>query len=244
MSLCHPEDGTVSCGSCCGLFNLKLTTQKYKDLLNERTLLFKDSVDFSLRHTVAAYRQTREATESSFLKHDEMTYNCPYLGYVDQKFSKIGCLIHPIFSGDPKSQNFSFYGTSICQAYDCKNKDHTHSKKLEAIFRLVAKDSIDFSHLASDHILIFVIESWLTKKGWSISEGFKEFEPLLIEIFKSRLASKDRFFPTSFEIRYSNFASESEVYDYLYEVLGGDQKLNIIEKMKKALARELNSHQG
>jgi hypothetical protein len=237
LSLCHPEDGTVSCGTCCGLFNLKLDTQGYKKLLSERTNLFKTNVDFNIRHTVASYRQTREVTESSYIKNDEMTYNCPYLGYVDKASSKIGCMIHPIFTGDPKSQNFSFYGTSICQAYDCKNKEHLAADLLESIFRKVASDSVDFSHLASDHILIFVIESWLSKKGWSLSEGLFIFDSLVKEILISRLKAKEKCFPTSFEIRYSNFADESEIYEYLLGVLCDENKNEVISKMKKAPAR-------
>jgi len=238
LSLCHPADGSVSCGSCCGLFNLKLDATGYKNILTERTNLFRKSVDFSIRHTIASFRQTREQIENTITKHDEMTYNCPYLGYVDQHFSKIGCMIHPIFTGDPKSQNFSFYGTSICQSYDCKNKEHILTDLLENVFLKVAKDSIEYSHLASDHILVFVLEVWLTRKGWSFSEGIKVFETLLMDIFLSRMKGKEKFYPTSFEIRYSNFTTDQEIYEYLDRVLCDGKKDQILSEMKKAPARE------
>jgi len=233
LSLCHPDEGSVSCGACCGLFNLKLDTNGYKTLLSERTLNFHSSVNFNERHTIAAYRQDREKIEQSFLKNDETTYNCPYLGYVDKKSSKIGCMIHPIFTGDPKSQNFSIYGTSICQAYDCKNKEHLASTLIESFINRVARDSVEYSHLASDHILFFVIQNWLSIKSWSLSEGFLKFESLILEILELRLKKISKYFPTSFEIRFENFISEEEIYSYFYELLGED----MTAKMKNAPAR-------
>lgn len=220
------------------MFNLKLDAKGYKNLLTERTEYFKSSVNFEIRHTVAAYRQTRESIESNFTKNDEMTYNCPYLGYVDETQSRIGCMIHPIFTGDPKSQNFSFYGTSICQAYDCKNKEHIAGDLIEDLIRKVSCDSIEFSHLASDHILIYHIEAWLRMKGWSLSEGLRVFETLVLDVFRSRLQNLEKFYPTSFEIRYANANSESDVYEFLGKVLSvGDQE-RILSEMKKAPARE------
>ncbi len=224
--MCHPSDGQVSCGACCGLFNLKLKPREYKDLLLERTLEFKSKVDYNTRYTVAAYRQNRESIEAKYKKQDEMTYNCPYLGYVDDSNSKIGCMIHPIFTGDPKSQNFSFYGTSICQGYDCKNKEHIASSLIESLILKVAKSSIEFSHLASDHILIFALEKWLSFKGWSISEGIEKMESLLIKILQLRLYVEDSFYPTSFEIRYEQFLDESDVYKLIEDYAS----MNAIEK--------------
>ncbi len=238
MSLCHPEDGSVSCGACCGLFNLKLDTNGYKQVLTERTHFFKKSVNFNIRHSIPVYRKDRENIESSIERKDEMTYNCPFLGYVDFEEKKIGCMIHPIFTGDPKSQNFSFYGTSICQSYDCKNKEHPSEKLLENFFQKITNDSIEYSHLASDHILVYVIESWLRQKGWNISEGFTVYSELLEKIFILRLESKKNFYPTSFEIRYSNFLEEPEIYEYLAGVLEGENKESILSEMKKAPARE------
>lgn len=238
MSLCHPSLGSVSCGACCGLFNLKLDVKGYKNLLTERTNYFKSSVKFEIRHTVAAFRQTRESIESTYTKNDEMTYNCPYLGYVDEAQSRIGCMIHPVFTGDPKSQNFSFYGTSICQAYDCKNKENIATDLIEDLIRKVSNDSIEFSHLASDHILIYLLESWLGLKGWSLSEGIQVFEKMVLDVLKSRLKKMENFYPTSFEIRYSNVKSESEVYDSLSHMLNVEDQERILTEMKKAPARE------
>ncbi len=198
MSLCHPSNGSYSCGACCGLFNLDMKPEGIKNLLAQRTSQFKESVDFKVRHTVAEFRQNRERIESELSKKDETTYNCPFLGYVENE--KIGCMIHPIYTGDPKSQNFSFYGASICQGYDCKNKERPTARVWEEFFVKLATTSVEYSHLASDHILIGYLELWIQSKGYSLAEGLEILEPEILRILKKRLESLESFYPTSFEI--------------------------------------------
>lgn len=165
-----------------------------------------------------------------------MTYNCPFLGYVNRDGKKIGCMIHPIFTGDPKSQNFSFYGASICQAYDCKNKEHELALLWEDLFVKVAEDSVQFSHLASDHILIYAIEKWIGFKNWNMEEGILRFQELIVSLFRIRLQRIANFNPTSFEVRYDSFPEESSVYVFLRENLG-EGFYDLEEEMKKSPAR-------
>ncbi|WP_411823740.1 hypothetical protein [Leptospira sp. 'Mane'] len=236
MSLCHPDKGNVSCGACCGLFNLELDANGYKNLLQSRTDEFQSNVNFAIRHTFPAFRQSREKIESSIRKKDEMTYNCPFLGYVNRDGKKIGCMIHPIFTGDPKSQNFSFYGASICQAYDCKNKEHELALIWEDMFVKVSEDSVQFSHLAADHILIYAIERWIGFKNRSMEEGISIFEDLILSLFRLRLKQIPNHNPTSFEVRYDSFPEEESVYVFLRERLGGNFS-DLEEEMKKAPER-------
>ncbi|GBF51761.1 hypothetical protein LPTSP4_32990 [Leptospira ryugenii] len=219
MSLCHPGDPQVSCGSCCGLFNVKLSVDGYKALLTERTNEFQTTVDLSIRHTIAAFRQSREQKESSLSKNDEMTYNCPYLGYIDKNQKKIGCMIHPIFTGDPKSQNFSFYGASICQAYDCKNKESIHSELIQTAILRNVKDSLEYSHLAADHSLFFAIDSWIQLKGFSISEGYLSFHVEIDTMIQSRKRVLHDKNLTSFEINYANFLKLDELESFFLSFL-------------------------
>jgi len=115
----------VSCGSCCGHFNLNLSPDARLDLVRERTARFA-LVDTSNAGHMAAYRQEREQKEESLPRHNQETYVCPYFG-IPRRRSLAGCMIHPSVTGNPHSQNFSFYGASICQAYDCPNKDRDPS---------------------------------------------------------------------------------------------------------------------
>ncbi|MDW7976602.1 MAG: hypothetical protein RMI35_08595 [Leptospiraceae bacterium] len=66
------------------------------------------------------YRHFRENKEQSIPKISNEIYVCPFLGIIEH--NKIGCLIHPTLTNDPKTQDASFYGASLCQAYDCRVK--------------------------------------------------------------------------------------------------------------------------
>ncbi len=94
MSLCQPEKN-ISCGGCCGLLNLELKVDEYRNLLQERTREFQEIVNFQIRHTIPEYRQKREKKELEISRKDETIYNCPFLGYIGERVSRIGCMIHP-----------------------------------------------------------------------------------------------------------------------------------------------------
>ncbi|MDF3820408.1 hypothetical protein P3G55_10880 [Leptospira sp. 96542] len=220
MSLCHPELGSVSCGSCCGLFNLKLTIPEFKKILQDRTELFRSTVNFQVRHSFPIYRKERETVEANYPKEDEMTYNCPFLGYVDENNNRIGCMIHPVFTGDPKSQNFSFYGTSICQTYDCKNKESILTEKWESLFVEIAKDSVQYSFLSADHIFCYVIERFFALHSLTMDVMFSKYRTELISVFLARLEKTENLHLTSFEINYDSFGGLEEVVSYLKKELG------------------------
>lgn len=220
MSLCHPEQGNVSCGACCGLFNLKLSTSEYKSLLLERTTEFKRTVNFEVRHSFPIYRKERETKEAHIPKKDEMTYNCPFLGYVDDTKEKIGCMIHPIFTGDPKSQNFSFYGTSICQAYDCKTKESALADLWESLFVEIAKDSVEYSFLSADHIFAYAVEKFFSHTLLNVEAMFQTYRLELVSLFRMRLDTSHQKNFTSFEIKYDAFLTLESVELYLKSELG------------------------
>lgn len=220
MSLCHPDLGNVSCGACCGLFNLKLSPKEFKTLLSERTSEFQSTVNFEVRHSFPIFRKDRETKEAGISKKDEMTYNCPFLGYVDSAKQRIGCMIHPIFTGDPKSQNFSFYGASICQAYDCKNKESILADLWESLFVEIAKDSVEFSFLAADHIFANALEKLFSFWEISMDRMFHEFRLELMDLYRTRLLTAAEKNFTSFEINYESFSEFSALEVYFAKELG------------------------
>jgi len=197
MSLCQSKKD-FSCGACCGLFNLDLETKEYKSILEERTNQFATNVNYDISWTIAEFRKSRESIESKFNKKDETIYNCPYLGYIDEYQKKIGCMIHPNRTGNPKSQNFSFYGTSICQGYSCKNIERSSSTSWKEIFEKLELSSIEYSRLASDHITIDRIENFFQSLEINLfdSNYFHLIKKLLLHILTLE-KSKNL---TSFEI--------------------------------------------
>lgn len=197
MSLCQSK--TSSCGACCGLFNIDYPLAEIKKILTDRTEYFLENVDYSKRETVISFREVFEAKENNFLKKDNTIYNCPFLGYIDSIQSKIGCLIHPIKTGDPKSQNFSFYGASICQTYDCKNKEKSNASAWEIFLDSLGLSFYEYSNIAGDHILIESIEKFFISCGISVDELLTNHSILFKKIIKQKLNLKSQNI-TSFEI--------------------------------------------
>jgi hypothetical protein len=197
MSLCQPKKN-ISCGACCGLLNLELKVDEYRNLLQERTQEFQEIVNFEIRHTIPEYRQKREKKELAIPRKDKTIYNCPFLGYIGDRVSRIGCMIHPAITGDPLSQNFSFYGTSICQAYDCKNKEKKHSLQWENLFQEIATDSIEYTKLSSNHIFTTRIEKFFISRGILIEDMFLYYRDYLENICYLILGAELR--TTSFEL--------------------------------------------
>lgn len=215
MSLCQSNGS--SCGACCGLFNIDYPPIELKKILTERTKYFSENVDYSKRETVISYREDFEKKESAYPKKDATIYNCPFLGYIDSK-NRIGCMIHPIKTGDPKSQNFSFYGASICQTYDCRNKERVNAIDWENIFDSLGLDECQYSNLAGDHILITRIEEFFLDIGISLTSMFQDHSNLLKRILLYKISKRTSNI-TSFEIDMES-SIEGSKFQKLVDKLG------------------------
>ncbi|TGK30047.1 hypothetical protein EHQ05_03560 [Leptospira yasudae] len=208
MSLCQPDRGNFSCGSCCGIFNLDLSPDEIRTLILERTEEFNTAVDFEKPWTMAEYRKVREKKEESIRRKDELTYNCPFLGAFGKK---IGCMIHPVFSGDPLSQNYSFYGSSICQGYECRNMERKSSKLWESFLGEMELDSFTYSAIASDYKTLDLIEQTFSQKGISTEELFQTKRDLLKRLIERKIERNVAMMNTSFEIPMEE-EKESAIY--------------------------------
>jgi hypothetical protein len=215
MSLCQSNGS--SCGACCGLFNIDYPPFELKKILTERTKYFSENVDYSKRETVISYREDFEKKESAYPKKDATIYNCPFLGYIDGK-NRIGCMIHPVKTGDPKSQNFSFYGASICQTYDCRNKERVNAIDWENIFDSLGLDECQYSNLAGDHILITRIEEFFLDIGISLTSMFQDHSNLLKRILLYKISKRTSNI-TSFEIDMES-SIEGSKFQKLVDKLG------------------------
>ncbi|EMO75480.1 hypothetical protein LEP1GSC127_1963 [Leptospira kirschneri str. 200801925] len=109
-------------------------------------------------------------------------------------------MIHPTFSGDPLSQNYSFYGSSICQGYECRNMERKSSLFWENLLGEMELDSFTYSAIASDYKTLDLIEETFFQKGISIEELFRSKKDLLKRLILRKIDQNVAMMNTSFEI--------------------------------------------
>lgn len=135
--LCQVSE-TVSCGACCGLYNLPDLSRKTLD-----TILFKRTVDFASvpRTEDAIFEFQRKNKGPNRLSRPySQFHHCPFLGYIGCEKRTVGCLLHPEATGNNGTDYrcFSWYGEQACRLYLCPS-----AKQLSAQYKKVLKLVID-----------------------------------------------------------------------------------------------------
>ncbi len=231
FSACQRE--TVSCGACCGVFNLELDRAGRRRLLLERFGAFA-SVKFQEASTFVEYRREREEHEARYNRLNHETYVCPFYGYLPDgdargeeppPDTRTGCMIHPSRTGLEHSQNFSFYGASICADYDCsckeKDEEQLFSRFLERHF-----PGEDYGRLMGDVLLYSALEKVPEFPGflWGGAGGGEDRPRVaaLLDILRARLTTSDSRGMTSFAIKFRWFETPEREFQYLLEDADAD----------------------
>jgi len=104
----------VSCGACCGLYNVaEPTPDALEALLVQRTRRFArvprtiDGID--------ALKQTITQVESCTPPFPRF-HHCPFLGLIEDSGQRVGCLLHPMANGNGGIdwRGLSYYGFQFC----------------------------------------------------------------------------------------------------------------------------------
>lgn len=118
MNLCCP-DSSKSCAACCGLYNVHDGRREvlYKALLN-RTQTLKNvprTADSLLGYA------DRVNIDSGIVALEEMIYVCEFTGFVDESYSKVGCMLHPVapLNNGTDFRGLCHYGSMACKAFFC-----------------------------------------------------------------------------------------------------------------------------
>jgi hypothetical protein len=134
IHLCQPDPGK-SCGACCGIYNyadssrealvrrLKLRTEYFRKTVGKT----EDVPRFS--HMV---RMSEDQT-----KRYEVIYNCEYLGFIDGKGEKIGCLLHPLQNGGLDLRDVSFYGGVLCRDHFCPSYHYLSREEKQSLIAVI-----------------------------------------------------------------------------------------------------------
>ena len=227
MSLCHPSKSCFSCGACCGILNFKLPKTQIEEIILERTEQFDLEVNFKEKWTIAKFRKNREEKEKKYIVLDETVYICPFLG---KRNKKLACMIHPSFTKDARSQNFSFYGSSICLGYECVNLKRKTSKLWEHFFETLNINSLDYCGIAADYKLIDLIEAFFNSKDILITSSFfTKYKKVLKLMFLHKIKQKINMGLTSFEI-YTE--AKEEPFDKLIQYLNLELNSTLYNSLK------------
>jgi hypothetical protein len=152
ICLCQVSE-TVSCGACCGLYNLpNLSREKLDILLSKRTEAFasvprtEDGIYEFKRRNKGPHRLSRPFPGF---------HHCPFLGLIGGEKSRVGCLLHPDLPGNDgvDYRSLSWYGERACRTYFCPA-----TNKLPPVYQAILTQAIDnwyvFGLIVTEHALV------------------------------------------------------------------------------------------
>jgi len=135
--LCQVSE-TISCGACCGLYNLPdLSREKLEILLARRT---KDFASVPRTEESIFEFQRRNKGPHRLSRPFAQFHHCPFLGLVGDGKRRVGCLLHPAVPGNNgvDYRSLSWYGEMACRSYLCPT-----TRKLPGVYQEIVKQCID-----------------------------------------------------------------------------------------------------
>lgn len=262
--LCQVSE-TVSCGACCGLYNLpNLSLANLELLLSRRTKDF-ESVPRTEDGIFEFQRKNRGPHRLS--RPFPQFHHCPFLGMVGGEKRRVGCLLHPAALGNNgvDYRSLSWYGEKACRTYFCPT-----TKKLSPVYQSILIQAIDnwndYGLIVTEHSLVTAyfkeVEARLGRcvsvgdyaQNSQLKSAFKEFADLKFTwlyrrpdapgpcnyFFENGLYSRPTVFRATSDIRLSPYETILQELDSGFssakEIDVADQLLNdLFLKAERAL---------
>jgi len=126
----------VSCGACCGLYNVADDSREaLEKLLRRRTLRFAETprsaegIDHFVQWTTVSDPDRRPFADF---------HHCPFLGLIGTANERVGCLLHPAADGNEgvDYRGMSYYGALACRTYFCPSTHHLPPRWKQILRRL------------------------------------------------------------------------------------------------------------
>jgi hypothetical protein len=179
-TLCQVND-RVSCGACCGLYNVPVATRNaLVHLLRARTRQFA-----ATPRTVDAIFQYKEAVAQRESQERPMRdfHHCPFLGLIGPQQAAVGCLLHPDGAGNNGMdfRSLSYYGGMTCHIYFCPS-----TRLLPLRYKQILRTVLDDWYLYG----LIVTETKLLKAFFEELES-RMNRPLYAEDFTTRPACRE-----------------------------------------------------
>ena len=187
--LCQVGPG-VSCGACCGLYNIaSLSRERLTALLTRRTERFA-----LVPRTVEAIDAFAEETLKSEGRQRPMKnfHHCPFLGLIGREKMTVGCLLHPLADGNAGIdwRGLSYYGAFACATYfcpACRELLPAHKR----LVRLAADNWYDYGLMITETEMISVYFAQVEKRlGRPLDEADLKDRPRAAAAIRAFLAIK------------------------------------------------------
>lgn len=150
--LCQVSE-TVSCGACCGLYNLPdLSRTNLELLLSKRT---KDFRSVSRTEDGIFEFQRRHKGPHRLSRPFPQFHHCPFLGFIGGERRSVGCLLHPAMPGNDgvDYRSLSWYGEKACRTYFCPTTNKLHSVYKSILIQAI-DNWYDFGLIVTEHSLV------------------------------------------------------------------------------------------
>lgn len=123
---------SCSCGGCCGLYNYHHHDRhSLQQRLTQHTQLLSEYEPGKLR----AHRNRIVAMEYELIMEPKIRC-CPFLGFLDDAHTRVGCLLHPSRHGTYDLRDCGVYDRVICQEHRCAAHDWLTENELGLLLAL------------------------------------------------------------------------------------------------------------
>jgi hypothetical protein len=160
--LCQVND-QVSCGACCGLYNVEYPSHAaLESMLADRTDSFRriprEADAITEFGKVILRRQVGNPSLPDF-------HHCPFLGLIGREKSRVGCLLHPLATGNHgvDFRGLSHYGGMACRVYFCPTHQKL-SREIKMVVRETAESWYDYGLVITEAKLLTAFFAALEKR--------------------------------------------------------------------------------
>ncbi|MBR9980924.1 MAG: hypothetical protein KFF50_07860 [Desulfatitalea sp.] len=156
-------NGQVSCGACCGLYNVADPSREgLQRQLERRTRAFG-----ALPRTVAAMDGFARATAAGECQERPFPdfHHCPFIGLIGPDRSRVGCLLHPLGEGNAgiDLRGLSDYGGLACRTYFCP-ATHQLPGRHKQVLRLIFEDWHLYGMVVTEAQLVGAMFHWIERR--------------------------------------------------------------------------------
>ncbi|MFP4668505.1 MAG: hypothetical protein ACLFMN_06880 [Desulfobacterales bacterium] len=263
--LCQVSEN-VSCGACCGLYNVADPSRRGICRLLERRSREFAAVPREI-DAVSGFGEREAGRLAKAGRPMAEFHHCPYVGFIGENKARVGCMLHPMADGNRgvDFRGLSHYGSLTCSIYFCP----THSlisSDFKDIIRTVIDDWYLFGLIVQETELLRAFYDEIVRR---CRRGFpgpdSAFDPegrtLWGKLFNlklkwpfassSRIPARyffnDNLYPRS-KVDYSSTDRESSRYDLIFReldsVFASEAELLCAERVLDEIFESIAEHTG